>query len=240
MSESTFTHRKIFRPINAVLPRWLSNALRGIVTAVLTPIMFSYKTGHFRSSLRMMAVGRRGEALPWYTYPSIDFLKGRSYADKVVLEFGGGQSTLWWAARARNVVTLEENREWYAQLKTRIPANVDLSHVSVESAERCVAESEAVLARQPHARYDVIVIDGMIRTALAPLAVARLAEGGMIICDNAEGYGFYEAFRDYGLDRVDFYGHAAGVLVPHATSIYFKPGAFIFSPKHPIETIAHD
>ena len=234
-----FTHRKLFRPFKSILPTSVSNALRGFATGLLTPIMFSYKTGHFRSSLRMMAVGRKGEALPWYTYPSIDFLKGRPYGDKTVLEFGGGQSSLWWAARAKNVVTLEEDKSWYEQLKTRIPANVDLSHIDFKSAETCRAGCEAVLNRLPHDKYDVIVIDGMNRTALAPLAVSRLASDGVIICDNAEGYGFYEAFKDFGLDRVDFYGHAPGVLVPHATSIYFKPGAFIFSPKHPIETIAH-
>jgi hypothetical protein len=239
MREKAFIHRRIFRPISAVLPRWLSNALRGFATAVLTPIVFSYRTGHFRSSLRMKAVDRRGEALPWYTYPSIDFLEGRTYTDKIVLEFGGGQSTLWWAARAKNVVTLEENRDWFEQLKKLVPSNVDLTHVAYDSDQHA-AQASAVLARQPHGRYDVIVIDGLIRTVLVPLALSRLADGGMIICDNAEGYGFYEAFRNCGLDRVDFYGHAPGVLLPHATSIFFKPGAFAFSAHHPIRVIARE
>ena len=88
-----------------LFPSWLSNPVRNVVTAVLTPITTSYRTGHFRSSLKMAAVTRQGDPLPWYTYPAIDFLKDRNYAGKTVLEFGGGQSTLWWAAHAASVVT---------------------------------------------------------------------------------------------------------------------------------------
>ncbi|MFT6408402.1 MAG: hypothetical protein ACJAQ6_001820 [Arenicella sp.] len=54
----------------------------------------------------MSAVARDVSAIPWYTYPSIDFLKFRDFSNKTVLEFGGGQSTLWRASKASSVVTL--------------------------------------------------------------------------------------------------------------------------------------
>jgi len=72
------------------LPRWALNPIRSFLIAFMTPILFSYRTGHFLSSFRMIPVSRRGKALPWYVYPAIDFLKYRSYEDKIVLEFGGG------------------------------------------------------------------------------------------------------------------------------------------------------
>ena len=57
----------------------------------------------------MRAVDKKGDPIPWYTYPAIDFLLLRDYRDKNILEFGSGQSTLWWAARAKFVLSLEED-----------------------------------------------------------------------------------------------------------------------------------
>jgi hypothetical protein len=50
----------------------------------------------------------------------------------------------------------------------------------------------------------VIIIDGLDRRWLVPIACERLSPSGIIICDNAEGYGFHEAFLGRGIDRVDF------------------------------------
>ena len=232
--------QEAFAPIKRFLPRSVSNPIRSVATAFLTPVLFSYRTGHFLSSFKMAAVSRRGKPLPWFTYPSIDFLKYRSYAGRVILEFGGGQSTLWWAERARCVVTLEGDRRWYKRIKSRMPANVDLNHVSMESAAVNVAEVERVLNAKEHRRYDVIVIDGLYRYEMIPIASRLMAEDGIIVCDDAEGYGFYEGFKERGLSRVDFYGNAPGVVLPHCTSVFFKPGSFAFSSEHGIHTIAKE
>ena len=72
------------------------------------------------------------------------------------------------------------------------------------------------------------------------IAISRLSDGGIIVCDNAEGYGFYEGFKESGLCRVAFFGNAPGVVLPHATSIYYRRFAFVFDAKHPIPVIATD
>ncbi|CAN1210581.1 hypothetical protein TUMEXPCC7403_10320 [Tumidithrix helvetica PCC 7403] len=79
----------VFQVFKKYLPTPVSNAIRSFFTATLTPILFSYRTGHFRSSWKISAVSRIGEALPWYTYPCIDLLKHRDFSGKTVLEFGG-------------------------------------------------------------------------------------------------------------------------------------------------------
>ena len=109
----------------------------------------------------MAAVTKRGKPLPWYTYPAIDFLKYRSYENKVVLEFGGGQSTLWWASNAKHVVTLEGDKEWYESIKVGMPGNVDLCYVSMENKEKNVYQVKDSLEKRPYSKYDVIVIDGL-------------------------------------------------------------------------------
>ena len=62
----------------------------------------------------------------------------------------------------------------------------------------------------------------------------------IIICDNAEGYGFYEGFKSRGMDRVDFYGYCPGVILEHSTSIYFMRSSFVFDPTIPIHVIAKE
>jgi hypothetical protein len=109
-----------------------------------------------------------------------------------------------------------------------MPTNVDLQLVQGDSPEARVARIQQVLAKDPAERFDVIIIDGLDRRWLVPIACERLAPNGIIICDNSEGYGFHEAFLGRGIDRVDFYGHAPGVILPHCTSVFFKGSAFVF------------
>jgi hypothetical protein len=225
---------KSFARAKQLLPKRLSNLIRSVATASLTPVLYGYNSGFFLSCFKMKAVSKDGEPLPWYTYPSIEFLRHRTYQDKLILEFGGGQSTLWWAKRAKHVVTLEGNQEWTDKIKRTLPANVDLHYVSMRDAETNAQQVRAVLASNQYPQFDVIIIDGLHRNAMIEIACDVLAVDGAIVCDNAEGYGFQEGFKERGLDRVDFYGNAPGVILPHCTSLYFKPSSFVFSPTIPI------
>lgn len=233
------TIHKSTATLKSVLPLWLWNPIRSVGTAVLGPILFAHRTGYWRSALKRAAVSRANKPLPWYTYPAIDFLKFRSYESRVVLEFGGGQSTLWWAERAKHVVTLEGDKDWFEKIKSGMPGNVDLSHVSMANAQANVAAVNAALAEKAFATYDVIVIDGLYRAEMIEIAVSKLSADGIIICDNAEGYGFFEGFQTRGLARVDFFGNAPGVVLPHCTCLYFTPAAFVFAPTYPIPVIAN-
>jgi hypothetical protein len=229
-----------FTPVRKILPKWVANPVRNVLTAFLTPAIYSYRTGHFRSSLKMAAVSKHGEPIPWYTYPIIDFLKDRDCSNKTVLEFGGGQSTLWWAKKAKTVVTFEGNREWHDRIRAGIPGNVELHHVATNEKSSDAAQVAEVLSTKPYSKYDVIVIDGLSRDRIIDISCKYLAPNGIIICDNAEGYGFYDGFKDRGLNRVDFYGNAAGVILPHCTSIYFGSSSFVFDPAIPIRVIAKE
>jgi hypothetical protein len=206
--------------------------LRAFGTAVLTPLWFSLRSGHFRSSLKTRAISATGAALPWYTYPSIEFLAARSFEHSSVLEFGAGQSTLWWAARAREVLAFENDLAWVTALAGQVPANVELQFVSREPAECLAAIRERIADRL--GTFDVIVIDGLVRGELAEVAIQAMSPRGAIICDNAEAYGIRESFLDSGLMRTDFVGHAPGVIRPHVTSVYFRPSCFLFDQAWPI------
>ena len=184
----------------------------------------------------MMSVTRNGKALPWYTYPCIDFLRNISYENKLVLEFGGGQSPFWWAERSEKVITLEGNKDWFDRLKSKMPSNVDLHNISMESPDVCTKEVLDIINTYDNFKFDIIIIDGLYRFEMIEVAIQARSKSGIIICDNAEGYGFYEGFNNRDLMRVDFFGYAPGVIYPHSTSIYFAPNSFVFSPANPIST----
>lgn len=81
------------------------------MTAFFAPAYTFYKKGHFRSSFAMVAVDRNWRPLPWYTYPCIEFLRFHNFSGKRVLEFGAGQSTIWWASIAQLVLALKGDEE---------------------------------------------------------------------------------------------------------------------------------
>src|SRR5687768_4876731 len=114
------TNPRLAERLQKALPLSIYIFLRNLAAAVLTPILFSKRTGHFRSSLRARSVDRQGNPIPWYTYPAFDFLAGKDYTGKRILEFGAGHSTLWWMQRAAEVVGIEGSEAWVGILQNKI------------------------------------------------------------------------------------------------------------------------
>jgi hypothetical protein len=217
-----------------VLPSVIWSPLRAVATGVITPIRFSHRTGHWKSSLRASACAANGAPIPWYTYPTIDFLTQRPFADKNILEFGGGQSTLWWSARARSVFTIDEDSVWVARLRSKIGSNVSLHHIPVDHDTRTILPIKRLIDARATSRFDVIIVDGHLRREITALAFEYLAPGGAIILDNAGGYGFYDEIKNRNCQRIDFFGFAPGVSLPHCTSLVFVADCFLLRPDIPI------
>jgi len=200
---------------------------------LFTPISFSLSSGHFASSLRRRARDRAGQPLPWYTYPAIDFLSTLNFEARVVLEFGGGQSTLWWSRRAKAVLTIESDEQWFQRL---------LKCPEVRDHVTCVLREDLdEFAAYPRGReFDIVVIDGGDRRKCAETALTVVASDGMVILDDSQGfwgpegsYPIVELFRSSGFSRVDFYGYAPAVYRPHCTSIFFRPSGWVFRGDTP-------
>jgi len=186
----------------------------------------------------MVAVSKEGEPLPWYTYPCIDFLKNLPFHDKTVLEFGGGQSTLWWGKRAKHVVTFEGSEQWYKMITEKAPANVELFLVSQKNLIKCTEDVNQILSSKKYPSFDIVIIDGFYRYEMIDIACKVAAEDGAIICDDSDGYKIYDGFRERSLSRVDFFGHGPCLGLPRCTSIFFKKGSFLFDPRRPIPDIS--
>lgn len=223
--------------VKRLFPSLYWKYIRAIGTAIVTPFRFSIKTGHWKSSLRQAACSQTGEPLPWYTYPAIEFLAQQNYANCIVLEFGGGQSTHWWSARAHSVTTIEESEAWFKNLKNKINKNVQLHYVPADICGRSIEPVKKILNKNNAIKYDIIIVDGHLRQELALLAFDYLSPGGAIILDNSEGYGMGEAIKNRNCRKVDFYGFAPGVSMRHCTSLVYVDDCFLLRPEVPIVDI---
>ena len=202
--------------------------LRRVGTALLTPFKFSIDTGHFRSSLARKALDNAGNSIPWYTFPAIHFLSTVDFTEQAVLEFGGGQSTIWWAERAAYVFSLENNPHWFNYINHKIREKPNVDFFLCENLEDYASKPK-------DKQFDLIIIDGGDRYLCAQTALKVVKEKGAIVLDDSDGfwglegtYPIIELFQNAGFMRVDFYGYAPGVIKPHCTSIFFKHQAKLF------------
>ena len=87
---------------------------------------FLFQYGWLKSWWRGRPVDTAGKPLPWLTYPAIDFLSQFDFSDATVFEWGSGFSTLWWAERCKQIVTVESSAKWIAYIQPMLPASVEL------------------------------------------------------------------------------------------------------------------
>lgn len=179
--------------------------------------------GFERSRAERMPVDSKGQPLPWYTYPAIEYIRQLDLSDKRVFEYGGGSSSRFWAGIAQSVVTVEKNKAWHDSIRASIPANVNLLWVPDNPAYE-----RSILAFEP---FDVIVIDGSERYQCAGCAIERLKPGGLIILDNSDWYVKAAGrLRAFGLLQVDMTGFGPINCYTWTTSFFFHRD-FSFRPR---------
>ena len=120
----------------------------------------------------------------WYTKPCLDELEKIDFSDKVVFEFGCGHSTIWWAKQAKQVYSVENNKDWYNDV------NNELQRLGLTNAEiffndtKFYPQSIGLVSVWEEVQFDVVVIDGIYREECVPYALRYLKDGGLLIYDN--------------------------------------------------------
>jgi hypothetical protein len=172
--------------------------------------------GQWRSIKENVPVDKEGSPIPWYTYPAIEYLKRLDVREKTIFEWGSGNSSLFWARRAKEVVSIEDDKKWFSLI-----SESKLRNQRILLIDEKVHYVEGVLSENK--KFDIIVIDGKYRFECSKKAIQCLSEGGLIILDNSDWFpNTAKVLRGAGLNQVDFIG--AGPINSYAwcTSLFFQ------------------
>ena len=174
--------------------------------------------GWFNSFKSNNALDKENNPIPWFTYPIIDFISDRLSKDLEILEFGAGNSTLFFAQRVKTVVSIEHNEKWYKKISQLSPQNVK---IILESNLHNYSKKASVLNK----KFDVIIIDGEKRNSCIINSVALLSESGVIVLDDSEREEYRSGIsylRQNNFKSIDFWGIAPGILFKKCTTIFYK------------------
>ena len=197
------------------LPSWILPTSARVVFQFLHGWFVDY--GWFRSLRAGRPMDRNGEALPWITYPAIDFIAQFDLRTKRVFEWGAGNSTRYFSRRSLAVVSVETEAAWFEEVRRWELPNVKILLRPRDPVAYLAPIGEEALP------FDVIVIDGPgdLRPGCARTAVKFLAPGGMILLDNSDQSPLTASIlRQENLIEIDFSGWAPGAGYPQTTSIF--------------------
>ncbi|MCB1472405.1 MAG: FkbM family methyltransferase [Rhodobiaceae bacterium] len=178
---------------------------------------YLYSSGWVRSLGTFLPADAEGKPLPWYSYPAIEFLSERLTRDLSVLEYGAGNSTLWYAARVGHVVSVEDHAGWAERLRQTVPGNVTIKFATGDEYASAAAASGTA--------YDIVVVDGAMRNDCALRSASSLSPGGIFVWDDAQREEYkpgFDALKARGFRKIDFYGLAPINATPKSTAILYR------------------
>jgi hypothetical protein len=160
----------------------------------------------------------RGAAIPWYTYPAIEYLSHLDLGQFDVFEYGSGNSTLWWSTRARSVVAIESDPAWYERVTSQLQScKANVVYRLQQDGQNYVQSLTK--------KFDIVVIDGRYRTECVNRFFSMSSTGTMLIFDNSDWYpGTIDSIRkSLGWVELDFHGFGPINMYTWTTSVFINP-----------------
>ncbi|NJM94631.1 MAG: FkbM family methyltransferase [Cytophagales bacterium] len=181
---------------------------------------FLYDKGWLNSYVSREPLNRVNEPIPWVTYSFIDFIEDRLRSHMRLMEFGSGNSTLYYSKRVAQVTAVEHDGAWCKRLKDKILPNVQLLH-----CELVYGGDYARMAKRTGGNYDIIIVDGRDRVNCVSESIEALNESGVVVLDDSERREYEEVFttmEKHGFKRLDLWGFAPGVYEYKCTTIFYR------------------
>jgi GR25 family glycosyltransferase involved in LPS biosynthesis len=149
--------------------------------------------GWLESVKQQLPVDSFGVALPWWTYPSIEFMETAITQHTRVFEFGCGHSSLWWQNRVFQVISVDHDQEWVNKIVPNIKRPHHLFHKGLGA--QYSAEGQAIFQQYeetcPRAdfEYDDVKITrrGLNDADFIGYAESILAQPGLFDCIVIDG-----------------------------------------------------
>lgn len=152
------------------------------------------------------------DRVPWLTFAAMQFLKKRLSQNMRVYEYGAGGSTLFFAERVSEVISVEHDPAWISKVKTLVDsyqyrnAKIQLVEPTAEanSNDRKPSDPNAYFSllkkysdysfkdyassidNYPDEYFDLIFIDGRARPSCFKHSLSKVKRDGFILLDNSE------------------------------------------------------
>lgn len=176
--------------------------------------------GWFNAFKSGKPVDKANNPIPWFTYPAVEFLTERLNNTMKVFEFGSGNSTLFFADRVSQIISVEHSKDWYSKISKQSPQNSKIIYTkAVDSLEYLNA------LKKIKQKFDIIIVDGIYRNDCLYESINYLTESGVIILDDSERLEYSEGINsilENQFKRIDFLGISPGYLYRKATTIFYR------------------
>lgn len=114
--------------------------------------------------------------MPWYSIPTLQWLKTQPVKEWYVFEYGAGYSTIWYRANVKSVLTVDHQESWAKAMGALHAPDKE--------------EYIRIFAAFSNSKFDLIVVDGEWREECTFHAKGFVKPGGYIIWDNYGQEGF--------------------------------------------------
>lgn len=183
---------------------------------------------------------------PWIVLFSIPFLKKEITPNSLVFEYGSGGSTLFFAKKAKQVISVEHDIVWFEKISSAIkqlsnvevilspPLKDDIKITDPSDSNSYISSAPifngysffnyaSVIDKYPDAHFDFILIDGRARPSCLKHAAPKIKKGGYIILDDADREYYFantkQLIKDFS--PIDFPGPVLG-LEPFYRTLILK------------------
>ena len=172
--------------------------------------------------------------LPWMPYNAILYLNDIITSDFNIMETGCGGSTIFFLNKAcRNLITIEHDDKWMEILINdkrikKFSNRWDIFREDLNATDNNSAHNSPYLNRikkQPRDKYDLVSIDGRLRSESLVAASTKVKKNGYLLLDNSERPHYQEGINhldNLGWKRKDFTGLCYNFDWESSTSIWQK------------------
>jgi hypothetical protein len=131
--------------------------------------------------------------IPWMHEGVVNMLKNVLSSDTKILEFGSGNSTLFYSKYTNNIYSVEHDKTWYNKISKKLDNKIvykliEIDYVSKPSTDLKFYNSNSVEEifemNIPDEYFDIIIIDGIHRVNCAYGSIKKLKKGGILILDD--------------------------------------------------------
>ena len=159
------------------------------------------------------------QEVPLITYPAIYYLDLLNMKSFNVLEFGSGNSTIWFRKKGCTVYSIETDKLWFKKVsENSVIENEKYFHVSLD-------DYFSPIENLGLKDFDVVLIDGKRSNECIELAIDLITKTGVIILDNSDreinqvGVKF---LKDNRFKELPFYGLSPSTIYSSKTSIFYR------------------